>query len=658
MNPSSAPTPTVARPSVRGQALILTVLVMLFVTVAVFLTFSIGTRTRRKIQLQAVADSTAYSLAVAEARAFNYYAWSNRAIVAHNISILSVHAHTSYITFMEDLLAAAANNYQIMAERASGPKRVVLGKIANLYLNSDFSLENHPCTWVWDDTPAPGDWKCRVDLDCVGTDACTIDDNRIRGARFFHRQWHAKGNSNTCYMLVNGSRDHFRKVELLRAHQLGVESQLRLMMTGDADDIMSAADYSVLNASTRRDTMYDDLKQKVLDVDRRSLSQHLASLSDRRLTAQKSAGDRSLWYYSKSVDDGLRGNTHKEYDEILAGTRFPAFITQRGFKKDRNFERLEKKAREFAAAAGFGNPVNVVLNRGTARMLKVSALADDPGQFNDQPGPLLDYWPPVYSNMPAPPPGKVWPDYVVPKSGRELAEKVHRTGHDSTGFGEGDGIAAEDHGWVESRFAGLRERTVIAEGRNSVWGDPHDWRADPSHDLPGDNTTHSNHIFHADLMTVPGHGSGFGKCDDIGCDQQQRGVYRGHMRFRVNSNPNDLWNMPRTMSFITRSVKDPERWPWDFHFEAEIPRKIQFTTMNSPGDTQAGNTMGAYSGALVYFHKPTGEEYLEPPNFWNPFWRAKLHPVRPEDAERMTEFAHTPSYLMLLQLDSWRAVNY
>src|SRR4051794_33398350 len=99
----------------RGQALILTVLLMLFVTVTVFLTFAIGARTRRKTQLQAVADSTAYSLAVAEARAFNFYAWSNRALVAHNVSLLSVHAHTSYLTFYEDMLAATANNYRLLA---------------------------------------------------------------------------------------------------------------------------------------------------------------------------------------------------------------------------------------------------------------------------------------------------------------------------------------------------------------------------------------------------------------------------------------------------------------------------------------------------------------------------------------------------------------
>jgi hypothetical protein len=640
----------------RGQALILTVLLMLFVTVAVFLTFSIGSRTRRKIQLQAVADSTAYSLAVAEARAFNYYAWSNRAIVAHNISILSVHAHTTYITFVEDLLAATANNYKILSQRAGSPAKEVLLRISNLYLNSDFSLENHPCEWVPDPDEPSGE-KCRVDLDCVGSDACTIDDNRIRGARFFHRQWHAKGNSNTCYMLVEGSRDHFRKAELLRAHQLGVESQLRMMMTGDPDDLMPPEDAAVLDASTRREAMYNPLKEDILKVDKRSLPQQLASLTDPRLTAQKSAGDRSLWYYTKAVDDGLRGNFHKEYDEILHGTRFPAFLTQRGFREDRNWKRLEKKARQFAAPLGIV-PVTEVFNEGTARMLKVGSTAEDPGQYNDKPGPLLDVWPPVYKNMPTPPPGVTYPKYQVPRSGRELAKDVHVRGHDADGFGESDGIASEDHGWTESRFGTLRERTQIEQGRNTVWGDPHDWRSDPSHSLPGDDTTHSNHIFHADLMTVPGHGSKLGRCDDIGCDQEQRGVYRGHMRFRVTSDDDNLWNMPRTMSLITRSVKDPERWPWDFNFEAEIPRKIQFTTMNSPADAETGNTMAAFSGALVYFHKPSGEEYREPPNFWNPFWRAKLHSLKPDDAVAITDSGHRPTYLMLLQLDRWRAVNY
>ncbi len=322
-----------ARRAARGQALILTVLLMLFVTVAVFLTFAIGTRARRKIQLQALADSTAYSLAVAEARAFNFYAWSNRAIVAHNISILSVHAHTSYITFYEDALAATANTFMLLSEKNPSPTKELLAEVANSYLNSDFNLEGKPCTWVKEKKGGEnsGGEKCVVDSDCTGKSFCNIEGNEVRGARWYHKEWHGKTSSNTCYRLVEGSRDHFAKTELLRAHQLGVQSQLRLMMTGASNDVTPVADEPLLGASTQKEVMYDSLEGDILDLPQQSLAQHLVSLTDTRLTAEKSAGDRSLWYYQRAVDDGLRGNLHKDYDEILAATRFPSFITQRGF---------------------------------------------------------------------------------------------------------------------------------------------------------------------------------------------------------------------------------------------------------------------------------------------------------------------------------------
>ena len=99
----------------RGQSLVVTALLVLVLALVVLLSFSIGVRTREKVKVQALADSGAYSLAVAEARAFNFYALSNRAIVAHYVSMLSVASHQSYLTFYGDLLAAVAFNHDKLA---------------------------------------------------------------------------------------------------------------------------------------------------------------------------------------------------------------------------------------------------------------------------------------------------------------------------------------------------------------------------------------------------------------------------------------------------------------------------------------------------------------------------------------------------------------
>ncbi len=644
----------------RGQSLVLAAFLMLVVTVAVFLTFAIGARVRRKIQLQAVADSTAYSLAVAEARAFNFYAWSNRALVAHNISILSVHAHQSYLSFYEDMLAATAKNFRRMSQQVTGIERDRLEYIADIYLDSDFNpKDGHGCVW----RTIKGKRKCIVDADCVGNRECEYEDSRKRGAKFFHDVWHTKDSSNTCYRLVEGSRNHFRKVELLRAHQLGVESQLELMMTGERSDTMSSKDLELLEFSTRNrlgDRMYQNIPDKEHPWPNTSLAQNLARLTDRQLTAQQSAGRVTLRYYHAAVDNGLENNRHKDYDEILAGTRFPQWLVQRGFQNDTNWRRLGASARR--VSQGVGTPSTRVTSSGTARMLKVGSLREDPGQDNAM-DPLGKVWPPRYRDSAG--------AYALPRSGAELARAAHREGHDQIGFGESDGIAAEDHGVVESSFrlaSGrvLFERTVIEPGRNTVWGDPHDYQLQDgkdNDDMPGSDGAHSHHVFHGDIMSVPGHGIGLGGCEGVGCEKKQRGVYRGHMRFKLAAlrDEDDLWNLPRTMTLITRPVKERERgWPWDFHFKAELPRKVEFTTLEAKGDREARGTMAAFSGGLVYFHKPrnSGEEYREPPNLWNPFWRAKLHPVRKEDAVSATQDGHPPTYLMLLDLHRWPTVNY
>jgi hypothetical protein len=674
----SPPTKRLARRRAeRGQTLVLAVLMMLVVVLTVFLTFAIGARTRRKIQLQAVADSTAYSLAVAEARAFNFYAWSNRALVAHHISILSVHAHQSYLSFYEDVLAATGRNFRNIAKQltsrcAAGSQESCLAaprarRISDIYQHSYFKPEEE-----WPHICDPITHECRVDLECVGDDSCDLESAKKRGADWFHDVWHEKAGSNSCFRLLEGSRDHFRKVQLLRAHQLRVEAQLQLMMTGNLDDAhLSSTEDALLDRSTRRAYYPEQVSRKPLtEMSTLSLAQNLARLTDPELKAHESAGRVSLGYYQTAVDNGLRYNLHKDYDEILDGTRFPGFITQRGFRADPNWKRLDTAAKK--AARGTGVPSTEVENEGTARMLKVGAGQVDPGTRNWL-NPHQSEWPPSYpGDIEAVPPNKQNPPPAgkLPYGGEQLAKAAHREGHDQFGFGESDGAAAEDHGRVRSQFqlpsgAIVRAHTDIRAGRNGVWGDPHDWDGPTGSADP--HRVHSFHLFHGDLGPVSGHGQDLGDCTGPGCNQEmRRGLYRGHMRFRLANlrQPGDLWNMPRTLSLITRPARDArpsgEPWPWEFHFQAQLPGPVRFTTLESAGDKETDNTMAALAAGLVYFHKPpnSGEEYGEAPNLWNPFWRAKLHPVKQADAIRATEGVHQASWLLLNGLYRWSAVNY
>ncbi|MCP3057897.1 hypothetical protein LXT21_03810 [Myxococcus sp. K38C18041901] len=669
--------------SARGQSLVLAVLLMLVVVLTTFLTFAIGARTRRKIQLQAMADSTAYSLAVAEARAFNFYAWSNRALVAHHVSILSVHAHQSYVTFYEDMLGATGRNFDRIAEKlqrrcGAGVRDACEGaanarRIRDIYWLSEFDPAGgfgaRQCS------PVNGQRVCRVDKDCMDGKTCLDEsDHHRRGAGWFHDEWHRKDNSNSCLRMVEGSRDHFKKVQYLRSRQLMVDAQLRMMMTGEAEDARLSKggnEQFLLRANTEMRVERQGEDMYVRPPTQQSLPQLMVAMTAPELRAEAGAGQVSLSYYKDALDNGLELRLHRDYDEILSATRYPSFITRRGYEqggespsandKDTNLVRLERGA-QLAARSHGATVTTVLVNHGTTRYTtNRGGTGEDPGLANAH-NPSINVGFPFHHGA------------AKPRAGTQLAKLAHRARHDfKEDMGDGDGLASEDHGRVSSTYRlgsgeTFSQTTVIQPGRNGIWADPHD------HDLNGDASQHSHHIFHGDLMRRTGHGRELGDCDGPRCAGPRRGFYRGHMRFKLArvERDVDLWNMPRTLTLITRPVAEQRptsaedlRMPWDFDFRARLPGPVRFSTWKAPGDLAAGERMAALAGGLVYFHKPRvllaseiDEEYGEPPNLWNPFWRAKLHPVKQTDARDAAEQGHPATYFVLLDLHRWSALNY
>lgn len=71
----------------RGQALVLAVAFLLVLCVGVLVMFSSQQGLARKTQLVSAADAAAYSVAVQQARALNFAAYSNRARVANEVAI-------------------------------------------------------------------------------------------------------------------------------------------------------------------------------------------------------------------------------------------------------------------------------------------------------------------------------------------------------------------------------------------------------------------------------------------------------------------------------------------------------------------------------------------------------------------------------------------
>src|SRR5690606_19690243 len=73
--------PTASRQ--RGQALVFSIFAAILIIVALFAMYSMNGQAIEKIKLQNTADAAAYSAAVAEARDYNFSAYTNRAMVAN-----------------------------------------------------------------------------------------------------------------------------------------------------------------------------------------------------------------------------------------------------------------------------------------------------------------------------------------------------------------------------------------------------------------------------------------------------------------------------------------------------------------------------------------------------------------------------------------------
>jgi len=99
------------RARTRGQTLVLFALGSLLLVLMVTLTLSFTMKVRERIELQTVADATAYSNAVATARTFNNIAVMNRAQIGHAVAQAGATSLVSWASLYRGQLNAAKKGF-------------------------------------------------------------------------------------------------------------------------------------------------------------------------------------------------------------------------------------------------------------------------------------------------------------------------------------------------------------------------------------------------------------------------------------------------------------------------------------------------------------------------------------------------------------------
>ena len=126
----------------RGQVMVLGCVTLLILALSAMLSFSVSHAVHERIRLQSYADASAYSMAVVEARAMNYVAYSNRAIAATFVSMATAHAYVAAANSIASgpetgasAMAAAAALEALMLDWGCVAK---LGKTGIQYIQSKF----------------------------------------------------------------------------------------------------------------------------------------------------------------------------------------------------------------------------------------------------------------------------------------------------------------------------------------------------------------------------------------------------------------------------------------------------------------------------------------------------------------------------------------
>jgi len=96
----------------RGYALILGAISVLVLTATVLTTLAVGDAVYQKMKMQDAADAQAYSTAVRMARAYNYFAYTNRAMTVHYNAMLTLIAYVSHAYYLKNTIGEIANYAQ------------------------------------------------------------------------------------------------------------------------------------------------------------------------------------------------------------------------------------------------------------------------------------------------------------------------------------------------------------------------------------------------------------------------------------------------------------------------------------------------------------------------------------------------------------------
>lgn len=499
----------------RGQTLVLGALSFLVLALMVTLSFNLSQALRAKISLQQHSDSLAYSMAVMEARAFNYSAVTNRTMAASYVAMNSLHASMAAASVTGQMMKAGQENFSKIAA-----------------LEALMCSKNQHCKHA--------------------KEAKEISNKYEKAARQYDNKARAlEPGFNAAVTALDKMMDELHASQR-RVHERTQEA----IRDGMSQGLRALAEYNTPGVSGLPDGV-GAINAREFDcaVDGKQCPGGPSSLSAKsraQVMAEVANATRTDWPANRAG--------------LVTGPQGPQYLHS-----------------SFLKELTRGIPGSSVLHRvfqhsGTAKLVQSRGALREGGMQKgnegttvsaDERGMLLNWWNshtfPFTTRYEA----RVWSDS---QGGGHSGSRAHRGTH---------------------RFEGTNAKAL-------------------------ETCSESGNCF---------------------------------MKFRGNADPQKDWGQPRVYSYVTQSLRigDPQKAPWELNASAEV----SFT--HGPQDrvkvTLAPGEGAGLSKALVYYHRfdnadlrdqstPGAEGgWKEPPNLFAPYWRAKLHPLTPQQAEQVLNAA-------------------
>ncbi len=585
----------------RGQSIVLMAFTAAFLAFTVLTTLAVGKAVRERIQIQNAADASAYSLAVQEARAFNFYAYSNRAIISHYVAMMSVFGHFSYLVYFEGVI------YNLAAQWGCDCGGSDWLDIPN---ELEFMpLEDPMCYDVFG-----GEAECAECEECVQEEEEEIESdvcpNICNEMTQIDNQVGKNSPLGSCISpLYTEAKTHRSVLATALIAQQEAEDllmQKAFLKQGLTQQIAQQFDpkYGVGVGSAAA------LAVGALNVTGVPLDNHNAGYCAVGGPGIGSPGPVTSTSCS-AVGGGGRTSLSTQQQAANASRNGPALTLGSDWLRDR--------------PDGFASMINVYImgtsGFGFIPIMRMAGLTTGHGMSREVTDPA--------NNMP----------------GTVRNGDYNQGGCTGTHCGSGGGgsraFAAEDYGNLgsldaECNIECLAIVPAMADGNINVWV-----YTEPQGNKQGEDGT----VQWADGTTTSNSQYDFGACTS----STICGVGLTTINYNPNPAPDTLFNQPHTWAVVTKSFQDTDlkqaingstnysatdnEGPFGISRSLSLDGHNSYTYNNGitlqsgdPDYAPGREAMYAVAQGLAYYHRPGN--WQEPPNFYNPYWRAKLHPIR------------------------------